>query len=728
MMHAAPTLTRDLVLIGGGHSHALVLRMWGMRPLAGARLTLIDPAPVAAYSGMLPGHVAGHYSRDEMEIDLVRLARFAGARLILGAAEGIDPAAGLVHVAGRAPVAYDVASVDVGVHSRMPDLPGFSEHGHAAKPLDAFAARWAAFRESVARGVDAPEAAVIGGGLAGIELAMAMAHALHRDAGRAEVSLIEAGPVIAPDNPAARPALSAALARNGIRVVTGQAVARVGAESAELADGTRIATRFTTGAAGARAHGWLAETGLPVTGDGFLRTGPDLRIEGQEALFAAGDCAHLTHAPRPKAGVFAVRAAPVLRDNLRAALTGGRMRRFRPQKSYLKLVSLGRKSALAEKWGMAPSGPVLWRWKDRIDRKFMRKLNTLPQMKQPDPPRVAALGAEATDQPLCGACGSKVAPGALAAALAGMPAEARGDVLAGPGDDAAILETGGAMQVLTTDHLRAFTEDPWLMTRIAALHALGDIWAMGAAPQAALLQLVLPRMSAELQARTMAEIMVAARGALGPAGAAIVGGHSTMGAEMTVGFTVTGLLDGNAVTQAGARPGDALILTRPLGSGTLLAAEMQGRARGRDIAALLAVMQTPQGDAAALLRRAHAMTDVTGFGLAGHLLAICRASGVAAVVNPASLPLFDGAEALAETGLRSTIWSANRAAAPVAGAEGARGALLHDPQTAGGFLAAVPREAAAGLVDALRAAGHDAALIGRIEAGPPALRTGAAEV
>ena len=133
MLSGVP-LTRDLVLVGGGHAHALVLRAWGMDPLPGARLTVINPGPTAPYTGMLPGHVAGHYGRDELEIDLGRLCRHAGARLILDKAVGIDRARREVLLAGRGPVAYDVASIDVGIHARM-DLPGFAAHGIGAKPL-----------------------------------------------------------------------------------------------------------------------------------------------------------------------------------------------------------------------------------------------------------------------------------------------------------------------------------------------------------------------------------------------------------------------------------------------------------------------------------------------------------------------------------------------------------------------------------------------------------------
>lgn len=722
MLPADAPLTRDLVLIGGGHAHALVLRMWGMNPLPGARLTLIDPNPTAPYTGMLPGFVAGHYRREELEIDLVRLCRFAGARLVIGRATAIDPEARRITVAGRGDVGYDVAAIDIGIHAAMPDVPGFREHAVAVKPLGPFASAWAAFLERVDAAEVAPQAAVIGGGIAGIEIALAMAHALRGKMAGAEITLLEAEDRIADTTPAARNRLSNALKHAGVRICTQARIARIAPDFVALENGEHVASAFTVGAAGARAYSWPANGGLDLTEDGFLRVGPDLRVEGQDAVFASGDCAHLTRTPRPKAGVFAVRAAPVLFHNLRAALSGGRMRAFRPQRYYLKLVSLGEKSALAEKGGLALAAPALWRWKDRIDRRFIAKFTDLPQMPLPKAPRLAALSEEDSADPLCGGCGSKVAPGALAATLAALPAPRRADILSGPGDDAAVIETGGVRQVLTTDHLRAFTEDFGVMARVSALHALGDIWAMGAQPQAAMISIVLPRMSAKLQARSLEEIMRVAGDTLRAAGADVVGGHSTMGAEMTIGLSVTGLLDGPAITVAGARAGDALVLTRPIGSGTLLAAEMRGLAQGRDIVRLFEALQHPQSDAAALLRGAHAMTDVTGFGLAGHLAAICRASGLGAEIEQREIPVFSGAETLAAAGLRSTIWAANRAAAPVEGAEGALGALLHDPQTAGGFLAAVPEDDAATILPALRAAGHNAARIGKLVAGRPVIR------
>lgn len=705
--------TRDLVLVGGGHAHALVLRMWGMTPLPGARLTVIDPAPTVAYSGMLPGFVAGHHDMDGLSIDLVRLAQFAGARLITAAVTGIDPAARLIRVPGRPAVAYDLASIDIGVTSAMPDIPGFADHAVPVKPLSPFATAWTAL---MAQG-GAPRIVVIGGGVAGAEIAMAMAHRL---AGRGSVDLVERGRALAVLGPGARARVLAALRDLGVSLHEDSPVAAVTAQAVHLADGRTIPATFVCGAAGAHPHGWLAGSGL-VLHEGFVAVDRHLR-SSDPAVFAAGDCAHMTATPRPKAGVFAVRQAPVLFANLRAALAGGTLGTYAPQRDYLKLVSLGGRRALAEKWGLALAGPALWRWKDRIDRRFMARLADLPVMPAPAVPEPAARGLSEllSGAPLCGGCGAKVDRGILQTVLAGVPA-LRDDVDRLPGDDAALIRLGGGVrQVITTDHLRAVTDDPVLMTRIAAIHALGDIWAMGARPQAALVSLVLPRLSPDLQARTMAEIMETAALVMTEAGAAIAGGHTSQGAEMTIGFALTGLVEGEPVTLAGARPGDALILTKAIGAGVILAAGMRGQARGPDVAACHAAMIRPQGDAARTLRGAHAMTDVTGFGLAGHLAGLCAASGVAAEITLADVPILPGAEALAAAGVRSSLWAGNRAGAgPVRGADGPRAELMFDPQTCGGLLAAVAPQSAQALVAELRSQGHAAACIGRLTAGPP---------
>lgn len=725
MTPASPQI-RDLVLIGGGHAHALVLRMWGMNPLPGTRVTVINPDPVAPYTGMLPGLIAGHYQRDELMIDLVRLARFAGARVILDRATGIDRAARLIHLRGRAPLPYDLASIDVGITSDLPALPGAMDHAVAAKPLGRYAKAWEAF---LADPPERPRVVILGAGLGGVELALASAHRL-RGLGRPfTVALLDQAKAVLPAlAPAARRKLEHRLAAAGVDLRLDVRVLSVDPASIRLAGGEEIASDFTLTATGAEPQGWLADTGLKLR-DGFLLTDAALR-SSDPLIFAAGDCAGIEGDPRPKAGVFAVRAAPVLHANLRAVLSGDPLRAFRPQSDYLKLISLGGKAALAEKWGLAASGPRFWRLKDRIDRKFMARFGDYPAMAPRVVPAQATegLAAHLAGRPLCGGCGAKLGPGVLAAALGALPAPARGDVRSGPGDDAAVLAIGAGVQVLTTDHLRAFCDDPRMMARLAALHALGDVWAMGAAPQVALAQVTLPPLGPELQARMLGEVMDEAGAVFRAAGADVVGGHSTEGAELTIGFTVTGLAE-RVLGKGGAQSGDALLLTKRIGSGTILAAEMAlarvpGLTLGEVWAGCIAEMSVAQGSAAAILGPvARAMTDVTGFGLAGHLLEMLEASGVAARLRLEDVPLMPGAADLAAAGVGSSLQPANLAATSwrMDAPQDARVALLTDPQTCGGLLASVPPEAAADLVARLRAAGHQAALIGEVVAGAPHL-------
>src|SRR5437899_2591702 len=137
-------IAQDLVLVGGGHAHVHVLKRFGMRPAAGVRLTLITRDVETPYSGMLPGYVAGLYRFEDCHIDLVRLARFAGARLIHDEATGLDRAG--LHVACRfhPPIRYDVVSLDIGSTPRLEDVPGAAEHTVSVKPIDRFARRWEA--------------------------------------------------------------------------------------------------------------------------------------------------------------------------------------------------------------------------------------------------------------------------------------------------------------------------------------------------------------------------------------------------------------------------------------------------------------------------------------------------------------------------------------------------------------------------------------------------------
>lgn len=360
-------LDARILMIGAGHANLIALALL-RASCPNARISLVEPASSATYSGMLPGFVAGHYSGDQLSVDLAETCARLDVDLIHGTVSGIDLASRTAQIEGAAhTLTYDLAALDIGSHSVMPEIDGFAAHGIAVKPLGAFADRWTTFEAQAAR--EAP-ICVIGGGVAGAEVALAMAHRRG-----SPVTLIEAGDQIAPHlAPRARSVLLAAMARQDVRAVLGRRVARIAADHVLLDDGARIESAFTLGAAGARPYGWLARD-LAVNAAGFVEVGATLQMRGAPTLFATGDCAAMTHAPRPKAGVFAVRQGPVLAANLAAMLRGEPLTEYHPQRDYLKLISLGGKRALCDWHGITLHGAWLWRLKDWIDRGFMAKVS-----------------------------------------------------------------------------------------------------------------------------------------------------------------------------------------------------------------------------------------------------------------------------------------------------------------------------------------------------------------
>jgi selenide,water dikinase len=291
-------------------------------------------------------------------------------------------------------------------------------------------------------------------------------------------------------------------------------------------------------------------------------------------------------------------------------------------------------------------------------------------------------------------------------------------------DDAAIVDAGGPeLSVHTVDYFRAVVDDPYLFGKIAANHALGDIYAMGGAPQSALAIASVPYGREAKVEADLAMMMIGANEVLREANCALVGGHTSEGAELALGFCINGRVARDKVLRKGALiPGDALILTKPIGTGSLLAAHMRGKAKSRWMMGAIGHMTRSNREAASVLRAhgVHAATDVTGFGLIGHLVEMMRASNVDAVLSLPAIPLLEGLKETLAMGIFSTLQPQNvRLRRAIVNLDEASSnplfPALFDPQTAGGLLASVPAASAKACVAALRSAGYaDAAIIGEV--------------
>jgi selenide, water dikinase len=721
-MNATGPASRHVVLIGGGHSHVTVVKSFGMKPEPGVVVTLIANELDALYSGMLPGLIAGHYTYDECHIDLVRLTSWAGARLIHGSAIGIERASKRVLIEGRPSLGYDLLSIDVGITPKLTSILGAAAYGIAVKPVSTFFGRWSEL-EQAALTADGPRRIVlVGAGAAGFELVLAIRHRfltraseLGLDPSQFVFSLIGSGGLLPTHNNRARKLARQFIAEHKVALVEGDRVVQIEPTRVTLASGISIDADAILLSTEAGPAEWFGTTDLPKDDRGFLAVRPTLQLLNDDDIFAVGDCATVLEHKREKAGVFAVRQGLPLTENLRRRVRGANAKPFVPQTEFLTLLSTGGKHAIAARNGLALSGRWVWKWKDRIDRTFMNKFNFLPSMAGSD------FQGEADMR--CGGCAAKLGPMTLSRALDRLGGEADSR------DDVAIIdEDRPHLRLETLDFFRAFWPEPYLLGEIAAVHAMNDVLAKGGIPTHALANVVLPYAKPARVEEDLFQLLAGAKSSFGKENIVLAGGHSSEGAELAAGFFVSGSVKRERfIAKRGMKPGNKLILTRPLGTGILFSALMRGQARGGDIAAALTTMRRTAGSIAraALAFSPTAATDITGFGLLGHLLEMLDDNARGIELDLPSLPLYPGVLRLARAGITSTLLPENlefssSIAGPAAN-DPAVLAILFDPQTAGGFIFAIGEELAESCLTAIRRAGAErAAIVGSVMSAAPA--------
>lgn len=367
MSASAVGRTRDLMLLGGGHAHVEVMRSLARRPEPGLRLTVVAREQHTLYSGLLPAVIRGECVVDDARIDLVPLAAAARARLIVAEAVGIGLPARQVRLADGRTVAFDLLSIDVGGSPAMP-AQGDGAGAIPVKPIGVFLDRLAELETSFpARG----RIVVVGDGAAGVELALALGR---RFGARARLLLVGAGPEpLAEVPPRARRAVRAALAATGVAVRSGARAGALVGESLALSDGGVAPADLVLWATGVVGPRFLADSGVACDPAGCVRVARTLQSLSHPGVFAAGDCAAIEGMPRPKAGVWAVRAGPVLADNLRRAARGVPLRSWRPQRRALAILGLGGGTAVAWRGGWSLAGRSVACWKDRIDQRWIAR-------------------------------------------------------------------------------------------------------------------------------------------------------------------------------------------------------------------------------------------------------------------------------------------------------------------------------------------------------------------
>ncbi len=362
---------RRLLLAGGGQAHAFVLRELARRSLRDVEVTLVTPHVDQLYSAMLPGWIAGHYTRDELAIPLAPLTQAANARLVEDRICGLDPARGIALTERGTTIEFDLLSLAVGSTIASGPIEGAQQHAFPIRPIHAFVDAWGAWAPRLAE-ADRPKIVVIGAGAGGIEIALAIAYAMRAAGNGAQVKIVTGGALLPGHNERARRLARDALMRSQVRVFDSTAI-RIEGDHVQLQEGTPLSSDLTVMACGAAPPHWLRDTGLALDATGFVAVDRHLRSTSHERVFAAGDIATMVDRPHARSGVFAVHAGPLLADNLARQLERRPLASYTPQRTALYLITTGPQHAIASWNGVAVAGEWAWRWKDRIDRGFVTR-------------------------------------------------------------------------------------------------------------------------------------------------------------------------------------------------------------------------------------------------------------------------------------------------------------------------------------------------------------------
>lgn len=731
----------QIVLLGVGHTNAHIVRRWKLSPVPECQLICISNFSQATYSGMFPGVLSGQYAPEAMTIDLVRLVSSCGGQLILDDPSHIDVTQRQIHFASsRPPLAYDWLSIGMGSQPNTSELsPSSIDQIVAIKPMQTFLQRLtealqARMPSSPRSSAQTLRVVIVGGGAGSLEIALCLRQRHRQSLESATSPLDQAlahfdqlkitvctaaqrlGSGLLPSTIAR---IESAMKTHHIEGVTQWRAVSVDQQGVQGNRGQTIPADLVIWATQAAPPALMQNIALPKDDRGFLLTKPTLQSIEDERVFVVGDSGSLEQAATPKAGVYAVRQGPILWENLQRSVTQQPLLEYRPQSSFLKLLNLGDGQAILEYKGVSSTHRLWWWLKNRIDVKFMKMYQDFSMAMAPGRATSTDISPPAMR---CVGCGGKVPSAVLRDALVTSNGNLEPESVVGSPSDVAYFSHAQTILAHTVDYFIAPLPDPWIAGRMAALNALSDLYVSGCRPETALMIAQIPWGAPRAQQRQLQLALAGIKQELSRAGAKLIGGHTIEGERLAMGLSMTGHpLHGRQVKQ-NIRPGDCLILSKPLGTGCLLAAWQQHQLAAGDYQELLAHLLIGNEVALELWNRfpVSAMTDVTGFGLAGHAREMLDSLPLRIELNWRQFAALPGYEVQSAAGVESTMTAANRADFPMRIATHYpipvdQVNLLYDPQTCGGVLCAVPEKQADEMVHYLLDQGFGkAAMIGRV--------------
>ncbi len=652
--------SEHLLLAGGGHSHALLLLRWIMHPKKrpAGMISLINKSSSTLYSGMVPGVISGYYNIEEARINVRYLAEKAGVVFVASEIIGIDLKEGKVFLKNHFPISFSRISINVGSETNLKGQSFLLKKKDLIVPIRPLESslRWLTSQDSYHLQKKHSSFTVIGSGFSGIEIALALRKRWPERSIYLKANLDKIGVKF-----------RKALISSQIKFIS---------SNGEI-DGPSL---LCTGNCAPR---WLGESSLPVDQDGRVITTNTLQVINHPNVFAVGDCGVIQGKFRPPAGVWAVKAAKTLAINLESSSRGLKLISWKPKANVLQLVGAQTKQKYSVAWaffGGKIIGPfsLLWSLKEFIDRKFMSKFSPKLLMKEVN-----------TNKELmaCRGCAAKLGAKPLKFSLNQVGLSGLGEQ---PEDSVSIAFNSGEQILQSVDGFPALISDPWLNGRLTTLHACSDVWACGFLIDSAQAVIGLPFIETNLQQELLIQTLAGIQSALQPQKAKLLGGHTFEARSfqphptslgMQISLTINSAISKSKFWQkSGLQVGDCLLLSRELGSGVLFAAAMHGCAKPKDLDLALNKLTKSQHNLIEELQilqlnypesdLIHACTDVTGFGLLGHLGEMLDESNklrsengltqLRALIEPQSIPIFNGVLQLIENGFVSTLAPFNR--------------------------------------------------------------------
>ena len=655
-------LSNHLVLAGGGHTHALVLLRWAMNSKLkpAGMITLVNQSSTTIYSGMFPGVVAGKYKIDEILIDLRNLAAKAGVSFVNAEIEGIDLKNKKLLLVGRPKIEYSSLSLNIGTKTNFNDQSLIISDKQLVVPIKPF---FESLKFIVDQDIykDEPLAkpfVIIGGGFAGIEIAFSLRNRWPKRSIQLKIKS------------------ASKLKKNILNTLKDLHIELI-QENPSVLYPTLLCT-------GNKSLEWIKNSGLPIDQDGRVLTKNTLQVLNYPELFAVGDCGVIKDNSRPSSGVWAVRSAIPLARNLENMSKCVKLDEWKPQRKAIQLIDINTskndsKAFIA--WGQFMIGPYdfLSKLKELIDKKFISKFHIFND--------IALEMLSEKEMIKCRGCAAKLAYMPLNSALKKIYS------IESSKDDS--IDIGrlisGCNLIQSVDGFPSLISDPWLNGRLLAFHSCSDIWACGGSVISAQSVINLPPLSNELQQELLFQVLEGINSALTSQGAKLLGGHtlesrkiseqpSSLSIESSLIVNGTIADKRNFWSKGGLKKGDQILISRPLGTGVIFSAFMNGYVKPYILDSALKEMNKSQaqivnyinelGDKNPSLDIVSACTDITGFGLLGHLSEMLEASNISQfnmnldpvkiILDLDNIPIYEGVIELLDEGFESTLAPSNK--------------------------------------------------------------------